>query len=80
MACQQSWPLWSDEFLAQEEVEIVIQINGKLRDKVTVKKNSGKEELEQVALASLKVQEATRDKAIRKIIVVPNKVVNVVIN
>jgi leucyl-tRNA synthetase len=80
MACQQSWPVWRDEFLAQEEVEIVIQINGKLRDKVTVKKDSGKAELEQVALASLRVQEAARDKVIRKIIVVPNKVVNVVIN
>jgi leucyl-tRNA synthetase len=80
MACQQSWPVWRDEFLAQEEVEIVIQINGKLRDKVTVKKDSGKAELEQVALASLRVQEAARDKIIRKIIVVPNKVVNVVIN
>jgi leucyl-tRNA synthetase len=80
MACQQSWLVWRDEFLAQEEVEIVIQINGKLRDKVTVKKDSGKAELEQVALASLRVQEASRDKVIRKIIVVPNKVVNVVIN
>jgi leucyl-tRNA synthetase len=80
MACQQSWPVWRDEFLAQEEVEIVIQINGKLRDKVTVKKDLGKAELEQVALASAKVQEATRDKAIRKIVAVPNKVVNVVIN
>jgi leucyl-tRNA synthetase len=80
MACQQSWPGWRDEYLAQEEVEIVIQINGKLRDKVTVKKDLGKADLEQVALASLRVQEATRDKVIRKIIVVPNKVVNVVIN
>ncbi len=80
MACQQSWPVWRDEFLRQDEVEIVIQINGKLRDKMTVKKDLGKAELEQLALASLKVQEATRDKAIRKIVVVPNKVVNVVIN
>ena len=80
MACQQSWPEWRDEYLAQEEVEIVIQINGKLRDKMTVKKDLGKADLEQVALASLRVQEATRDKVIRKIIVVPNKVVNVVIN
>ena len=60
-------------------MEIVIQINGKLRDKVTVRKDLGKAELEQVALASLKVREATRDKSVRKIIVVPNKLVNVVI-
>ncbi len=79
LACQQPWPKWSEEFLAEEEVEIVIQINGKLRDRVTVRKDLGKEELEQAALASPKVRETTRDKTIRKIIVVPNKLVNLVV-
>jgi leucyl-tRNA synthetase len=79
LACQQPWPKWSDEFLAEAEVEIVIQINGKWRDKVTVRKDLGKAELEQAALASRKVREATRDKSVRKIIVVPNKLVNVVV-
>ena len=79
MACEQSWPVWRDEFLAEEEVQIVIQINGKLRDKVTVRKDLGKEEIEQVALASTKVRETTRGKSVRKIIVVPNKLVNVVV-
>jgi leucyl-tRNA synthetase len=79
LACRQPWPRWRDEFLAEEEVEIVIQINGKLRDKMTVRKDLGKAELEQAALASLKVRETTRDKSVRKIIVVPNKLVNVVV-
>ncbi len=79
LACQQPWPKWRDEFLAEAEVEIVIQINGKWRDKVTVRKDLGKAELEQAALASRKVREATRDKSVRKIIVVPNKLVNVVV-
>jgi len=70
---------WRDEFLTEEEVEIVIQINGKLRDKVTVRKDLGKAELEQRALASLKVREATRNKSVRKIVVIPNKLVNVVV-
>ena len=78
LACQQPWPEWNDQFLAEEEVEIVIQVNGKLRDKVTVKRDLGKAELEQVALASPKVRESTRDKSVRKIIVVPNKLVNIV--
>jgi len=60
-------------------VEIVIQINGKLRDKVTVRKDLGKAELEQVALASPKVRETARNKSVRKVIVVPNKLVNVVV-
>jgi leucyl-tRNA synthetase len=79
MACEQPWPKWRDEFLTEEEVEIVIQINGKLRDKVTVRKDLGKAELEQVALDSSKVREATRDRSVRKIIVIPNKLVNVVV-
>jgi leucyl-tRNA synthetase len=79
LACQQPWPKWREEFLTEVEVEIVIQINGKWRDKVTVRKDLGKAELEQAALASRKVREATRDKSVRKIIVVPNKLVNVVV-
>ncbi len=79
LACQQPWPRWRDEFLTEEEVEIVIQINGKLRDKVTVRKDLGKAELEQVALASPKVRETARNKSVRKVIVVPNKLVNVVV-
>jgi leucyl-tRNA synthetase len=79
LVCAQSWPKWSDKFLAEEEVEVVIQINGKLRDKVTVRKDLGKAELEQVALGSPKIRETTRDKSVRKIIVIPNKLVNVVV-
>jgi leucyl-tRNA synthetase len=80
LACEQPWPKWRDEFLTEDEVEIVIQINGKLRDKVTVRKDLTKAELEQVVLASRKVRETTRDKSVRKIIVVPNKLANVVVD
>jgi leucyl-tRNA synthetase len=79
LACQQPWPEWNDQFLAEDEVEIVIQVNGKLRDKVTVKRDLQEKELEQVALASPKVKEAARDKPVRKVIVVPNKLVNIVV-
>jgi leucyl-tRNA synthetase len=50
-----------------------------LRDKVTVKRDLQEKELEQVALASPKVKEAARDKTVRKVIVVPNKLVNIVL-
>ncbi len=79
LACQQPWPEWNDQLLADEEVEIVIQVNGKLRDKVTVKRDLQKEELERVALASARVREVARDKPVRKVIIIPNKLVNVVI-
>ena len=79
LACQQPWPEWNAQLLAEDEVEIVIQVNGKLRDKVTVKRDLQREDLEQVALASAKVRDAARDKTVRKIIIVPNKLVNVVV-
>ena len=79
LAGQQPWPQWRDEFLREEEVEIVIQINGKMRDKITARKDLEKAELEQAALTTVKVRESIRTKSVRKIIVVPNKLVNIVV-
>jgi leucyl-tRNA synthetase len=79
LVSQQDWPKWIDAFLAEEEVEIIVQINGKLRDKITVRKDSATAELERVALDCPKIQEATRGKTVRKMIVIPNKLVNIVI-
>ncbi len=79
LACEQQWPEWNDAYLVEDEVEIIIQINGKLRDKIIVRKDSEKAELERIALASPKVKEATREKPVSKLIVVPNKLVNIVV-
>jgi len=79
MACKQRWPEWDPQFLAESDVEIVIQVNGKLRDKVTVQKDLENEELKRVVLASVKVKEAASDRPVRKVIIVPNKLVNVVL-
>ena len=79
MACQQRWPEWDPQFLAESDVEIVIQVNGKLRDKVTVQRDLENEELKRVVLASVKVKEAASDRPVRKVIIVPNKLVNVVL-
>ena len=56
----------------------MIQVNGKMRDKMTIRKDLEKTELEQAALMSIKVRESVRNKSVRKIIVVPNKLVNIV--
>jgi leucyl-tRNA synthetase len=79
MAGQQRWPEWDPQFLAESDVEIVIQVNGKLRDKVTVQRDLENEELKRVVLASVKVKEAASDRPVRKVIIVPNKLVNVVL-
>ena len=74
----QSWPEWDATYLIEDEIEIPVQVNGKLRDKIVVKKEATPAEIETIALASVKVREHTSGKAVRKVIVVPGKLVNVV--
>ena len=74
------WPAYDAAALIEDEVEVVVQVNGKLRDRVTVPKDIAKEELEKLALASSRVQEFITGFTVRKIIVVPGKLVNVVAN
>jgi leucyl-tRNA synthetase len=75
----QPWPRYNPEALIVDEVEIVFQVNGKLRDRATVPLNATKEELEKLALASPRVQEFMEGKPVKKIIVVPGKLVNIVV-
>jgi leucyl-tRNA synthetase len=79
LAGQQPWPVWNEEFLAEAEIEIVVQINGRVRDKLIVSRDLGDETVEKLALAAPKIRAATAGKSIRKTIVVPNKLVNVVV-
>ncbi|MBV9489460.1 MAG: leucine--tRNA ligase [Verrucomicrobia bacterium] len=75
----QTWPASNPAYLVEDEVEVVLQVNGRLRDKMQVRKGLGRETLEAEALRSPKVQEHTAGKTIRKVIVVPDKLVNVVV-
>ena len=76
---QQSWPAYDERLLVEDEVEIVIQINGKLRDRVKMPIVATEEELKAVALSNPKVQERIVSKTVRKVIVVPKKLVNIVV-
>ena len=73
------WPTYEESALAVDEIEIAIQVNGKLRDKVLVAVDMDKSELETMALALPKVQEFTASKTVAKVIIVPNKIVNIVV-
>src|SRR5690625_3218092 len=74
------WPAYDESKLTESEVEVVIQVMGKVRSKVKVAKDISKEELETTALAEEKVQPWLEGKTIRKVIVVPGKLVNIVAN
>ena len=78
--CQKSWPEWEEALLEENTVPMIIQVNGKLRDKLEVPKDISREELEKQALASAKVKTFLDGVTVRKVIVVPGRLVNIVAN
>ena len=76
---KQSWVTFDETAIAEDTVEIVVQINGKVRDRVTVATNLSKPELEKIAPTLPRVQNLIAGKNIAKIIAVPNKLVNIVV-
>lgn len=74
-----TWPSYDESKLVEDEIEIVLQIKGKVRAKVVVPKDSSREDLEKIALANDKIQAEIAGKDIVKVIAVPNKLVNIVI-
>ena len=76
---EQSWPVYDERLLAEDEVEIVIQLNGKLRDRMKMSVLATEEELRTAALSSPKIQDRITGKTVRNVIVVPKKLVNIVV-
>ncbi|ASN04933.1 leucine--tRNA ligase [Virgibacillus necropolis] len=76
----QPWPSYDESKLIEDEVEIALQVMGKVRSKINVARDISKDDLEKVALDDDKMQEWLEGKTIRKVIVVPGKLVNVVAN
>lgn len=75
---EQSWPECDEEALKVDNVEIVLQVNGKVRGRLTVPAEATKEELEKIAMADANVQAHIGDATVRKIICVPGRLVNIV--
>ena len=78
LIAEAAWPTVDPALLVEDEVTIAIQVLGKLRDTITVAKGLPREELESLALASDKVQRALDGKPVKKVIVVPDRLVNLV--
>ncbi|MGG5343066.1 leucine--tRNA ligase [Enterococcus sp. AZ192] len=74
------WPTYDEAALVEDEVEVVFQVNGKVRAKLNVPRGMSKEELEEKALAAEEIQSFIEGKTVRKVIVVPEKLVNIVAN
>ena len=78
MIADASWPRHDPALLIDDEVTLAIQVNGKLRDTITVARGLPRDQAETLALASLKVQAQLAGAIPRKVIVVPDRLVNIV--
>ena len=74
-----AWPMVDEAALVRNEIELMLQVNGKLRGKITVAADAGKDVIEQIALASPEVQKFMEGKPAKKVVVVPGRLVNVVV-
>jgi leucyl-tRNA synthetase len=75
-----AWPTYEEKWTVDDEVEIVVQINGKIVERIMIAADTEQAEMEKLAFASDKVKEATAGKTVRKVIVVKGKLVNIVAN
>ncbi len=77
--CKQPWPVCDAELAREDEADIVVQVNGKVRSRMAAPFGTPREELERRALADGKVRALVDGKAVVKVVVVPDKLVNIVV-
>jgi len=76
---QVEWPVFNKDFTTTEELLIVVQLNGKVRQRITVSASASQEDIKSLALNDSKIKEQTKGQEIKKVIVVPGKLVNIVV-
>ena len=80
MLSETEWPTYNPEALVRNEIELVVQVNGKLRDRFMISKHADEAAAKAAAFASAKVNEHLEGKTIRKIVFIPGKIFNIVAN
>jgi len=78
LASQSAWPAWNEEYLVVDEITYAVQINGKVRGHLTVPTGADQESVEKAAFADLALAEILEGKEVKKVIVVPGRLVNIV--
>ena len=76
---QVEWPVFNESLTKTEELLIVVQVNGKVRQRILVPANASQEDINSQALDDSRIKEQTKDREIKRVIVVPGKLVNIVL-
>ncbi len=79
MLAHEPWPAYDPALLVEDEIELPIQINGKVRDRITVKKDAAAELIEQAAMEAPEIAKWIEGKSVKKVVIVPGKLVNIVV-
>jgi leucyl-tRNA synthetase len=79
LVAEQMWPQYDESALERDSIELVVQVNGKLRSKISVPADADNDAVEAIALKDEKIQLNIKDKTVRKVIVVPGRLVNLVV-
>jgi leucyl-tRNA synthetase len=79
LIAEQAWPRYDESALQRDSIELVVQVNGKLRSKINVPADADNDAIENIALKDEKIQLNIQDKTVRKVIVVPGRLVNLVV-
>ena len=77
---QQNFPLWDEDLAAEDNITLIVQVNGKVRDKIEVPVEIDEAEAQALALASPRVQSHVEGKSVAKTVYVPGRLVNVVVS
>ncbi len=78
MSSTTPWPAYNEAYVKEERVTVAVQVNGKLRDTCEVERDLDETALKQVVLSLDKVKRHLENREIRKVIIIPNKLVNIV--
>ncbi len=78
LCSQQEWPKYSERLIEKEKLLLVVQINGKVRDKIEISNNTGQKDIEKIVLQNQKIKSWIGESNIKKIIFIPNKLINIV--
>mgnify|MGYP003313064754 FL=1 len=79
LLCEQAWPCTDENLITETNIKLPIQINGKKKAEIEVEKNIDEDKLKELVLNEVSIKSFTEDKEIKKLIIVPNRIINIVV-